>query len=144
MSEEIYQIWYTESPGQSEDHVRTFMTLTQFQGHEDHLKWFPLNIWRNIWHSLTKFCTQKHQSKEQVRTCWPWSYFEGHLRWFPLNVWRNIWHSLTTFGTFVTLTTFKGQEVHIKWFPLNIWKKIFDATSPYGRDQVLTCWPLAY
>ena len=29
-------------------------------------RWFPLNIWRNILHILTKFGTQKHQDKTKT------------------------------------------------------------------------------
>ena len=36
------------------------MTFTLFQGHKGDSKWFPLKIWRYIWHILTKFCTKEH------------------------------------------------------------------------------------
>ena len=64
LSEEIYEILYTEAPGEGEYKDRTTgQTWPYFQGHEGHSKWFLLNMWRIIWLILTTFGTQKQQGK---------------------------------------------------------------------------------
>ena len=63
LSEGIYEILYTEAPGQGEFKDRSGQTWPYFQGHKGYLKLYPLNMWRNIWRILTKFGTQQQQSK---------------------------------------------------------------------------------
>ena len=62
-----------------------------------------LDIWRNMWHFLTKFGTQKHQGKKKSK------FKLGDLdfilkvtmviKWFSLSIWINILRSLKEFGT---------------------------------------------
>ena len=122
--------------------------------------WFLLNIWRNIWHILNKFGTQKHQDKTKIKFELDdidlIFYFRSQRsfkvatcgRWFPLNIWRNIWCILTEFGTqkhqgmVKTMfepgdfdLIFRGhwghlERQHMKDGFLSITEEIFDVSSP--------------
>ena len=76
ISQEIFDVSspnsYTDAPGQNEDQFEPGdldLIFKVNRGHlrQQHLRWFPLNISRNIRPILTKFGTQKHQGKEKTK-----------------------------------------------------------------------------
>ena len=124
----LHQIRDTDAPGQNKDPFRTGWPLLHFQGHrghlrQRHLRWFPLNISRNIQRILTKFV---HQGKRRPSSNWlTLSQISRSQRafnttayeiWFPLNVSRNIWFVLTKYGT----QEHRGKTNNN--FKLGIWK----------------------
>ena len=136
-----------------------------FQGHECHLKWVSLNIWRNIFDGVSPNLVYRSNRARQrpSQTPLPWPYFQGHdghLKWLSLNIWRNIWCCLTKFGTekhqgkvntkfkLLNLDLFSRSQRSFKMVSAQYLKKYFKYsyqiwyTEAPGQGQVRTGWPL--